>query len=245
MSPWQVLLETLGDELRDRLDGDLLPSLYAAVSVPTEVIRATFRAEGIAFIDANAGQWPDALSLEESAKQVIAQARRRGVSLSVVSGLVGAVAIPPEVLASLVLALRLGQRMAVVFGFDPETNAGRLVLWRAVAAAYDLEMPSQAQVGMRVSDLPELLKSQLPSTRGVATWMGKRVARRMAMPAVKRATRLVPGRGAGGAGFTAHRRVDAMGARMLNVFRRSVEAQPFDVLDESLAVEVEPSPTAR
>ena len=245
MSPWQVLLETLGDELRDRLDGDLLPSLYAAVSVPTEVIRATFRAEGIAFIDANAGQWPDALSLEESAKQVIAHARRRGVSLSVVSGLVGAVAIPPEVLASLVRALRLGQRMAVVFGFDPETNAGRLVLWRAVAAAYDLEMPSQAQVGMRVSDLPELLKSQLPSTQGVATWMGKRVARRVAMTAVKRATRLVPGLGVGVAGFTAHRRVDAMGARMLNVFRRSVEAQPFDVLDESLAVEIAPSPTAR
>lgn len=244
MSPWQVLLETLGDEVRDRLDGDLLPSLYATVSVPTQVIRATFRADDIAFIDANAGQWPDALALEESAQQVIAHARRRGVSLSVVSGLVGAVAIPPEVLASLVLALRLGQRMAVVFGFDPETDAGRLVLWRAVAAAYDLEMPSQAQVGMRVSDLPELLKSQLPSSQRVASWMGKRVARRVAMTAVKRATRLVPGLGMGVAGWAAHRRVDTMGARMLTVFRRSVEAQPFDVLDESVAVEVAPLPTA-
>ncbi len=238
MTPWQVLIDTLGGEVRDRLDGDLLPALYAAVSVPTAVIRSELRSDGLLFVDPQAGQWPTAQELEEASKKTVVNAQRRGVGLGVASGLVGAVAIPPEVLAGLVLALRLGQRLAVIFGFDPETDAGRLVLWRAVAAAYDIELPQQAQVGMRVRDLPELLKSQLPAGQQAATWMARQVAVRALMTAVSRVTRLIPGLGAGVGGYSAHKRIEAMGARMLVVFRRSVEAQPFDLFGESLAVEV-------
>lgn len=238
MTPWQVLLETLGDEMRDRLDGDLLPALYAAVSVPTLTIRAELREEGLPFVYADAGQWPSAQELDEAAKRVITSAQRRGVGLGVASGFVGAAAIPPEVLAGLVLALRLGQRLAVLHGFDPENNAGRLVLWRAVAAAYEIELPREAQVGVRVRDLPELLKSQLPASQEAAGWMARQVATRAVLTALSRVTRLIPGLGAGVGGYAAHRRIDGMGKRMLTVFRRSVEAQPFDLLDESLAVEI-------
>lgn len=238
MTPWQTLIELLGGEVKDRLDGDLLPALYAAVSVPTAIIRSELRDEGLSFIDPEAGLWPGVQQLDESAKKMIVSAQRRGVGLGVASGLVGAVAIPPEVLAGLVLALRLGQRLGVIFGFDPETDAGRLVLWRAVAAAYDIDLPQQAQVGMRVRDLPELLRSQLPAGQQAATWMARQVATRALMTAVSRVTRLIPGLGAGVGGYSAHKRIEVMGARMLTVFRRSVEAQPFDLLDESLAVEV-------
>ena len=238
MTPWQVFLDTLGDEVRARLDGDLLPALYTAVSVPTAQIRAELRESGLAFSDAQTGQWPTAQALEDSAARLVIEARRRGVGLGVASGLVGAVAIPPEVLASLILALRLGQRLAVVYGFDPETMAGRLVLWRAVAAAYEINLPAQAQVGMRVRDLPDLFKSQLPAGPQAATWMARQVATRAVLTAISRVTRLIPGLGAGIGGITAHRRTDAMGARMLVVFRRSAEAQPFDLLDETVAVEV-------
>ncbi len=241
MTPWQVLLDTVGGELRTRLDGDLLPALYAAVSVPTAQIRADLREEGLAYVDSQAGQWPSSQQLEETSSRVVKHARRRGVGLGVASGLVGAVAIPPEVLGGLVLALRLGQRLAVVHGFDPETNAGRLVLWRAVAAAYDIDLPAQSQVGMRVRDLPELLRSQLPAGPQAATWMARQVGVRAAVSVVSEITRFIPGLGAGIAGFSAHRRTEAMSARMLVVFRRSVEAQPFDLLDESVAVEI-PTP---
>lgn len=238
MNPYQVLLETLGEELRERLDGDLLPSLYASVSVPTEVVRASFRAERIAFIDAQAGQWPDAAALDDAVARVIAHARRRGVGVGVVSGLIGAVAVPPELLARLVLALRLGQRLCVVFGIDPETSAGRLVLWRVVAAGFQIDMPSQAPVNVRMRDLPDLLRAQVPAPADAASWVGRRVANRMGLAAVNRAARLVPGLGVGVAGYTAHRRVDAMGARMAAVLRRTAEVQPFEVQDEALAVEV-------
>jgi len=238
MTPWQVLLEALGGEVKDRLDGDILPSLYAAVSVPTATIRADLRDDGLRFIDSDTGQWPTEQELDESAKRATVASQRRGAGLGIASGIVGAVAIPPEVLAGLVLALRLGQRLAVIYGFDPETDAGRLVLWRAIAAAYDIELPQQAQVGMRVRDLPELLKSQLPASQQAATWMARQVAVRALMTGVSRVTRLIPGLGAGVAGYSAHRRIDAMAKRMLTVFKRSVEARPFDLLDESLAVEV-------
>lgn len=240
MNAYQVLLETLGDELRERLDGDLLPSLYASISVPTEVVRASFRAEGIAFIDGRTGQWPDAAALDDAVARVIAHARRRGVGLGVVSGLIGAVAVPPEFLARLVLALRLGQRLCVVYGVDPETSAGRLVLWRVVAAGFELEVPKEAAVGVRMRDLPDLIRSQVPAPGDAASWVGRRMVRQAGLSAVNRAARMVPGLGVGVAGYAAHRRVDAMGARMAAVLRRVAEVQPFEVQDEALAVEVHP-----
>ena len=93
MTPWQVLIDTLGGEVRDRLDGDLLPALYAAVSVPTAVIRSELRSDGLLFVDPQAGQWPTAQELEEASKKTVVNAQRRGVGLGVASGLVGAVAM--------------------------------------------------------------------------------------------------------------------------------------------------------
>ena len=85
MSPWRLIADSLGQ----RLDADLLPAVYAAASVPTSVLREEFRAAGIAFVDAVAGEWPDDEALARSVVAVTkgsaraaAAARARALSAS-------------------------------------------------------------------------------------------------------------------------------------------------------------------
>ncbi len=238
-SPLSILIQALGE----RLDEDLLPAVYAAVSVPTAEIRAWMQASGIAHVDPEAGGRGGALpqgsgELEESANRVIAHARDRATALGIAGGFVGAVAIPPEILASMVSTLRLAQRLAVLHGFDPETEAGRIVMWRALAAAYEVKLPTQGPVGLRVRELPDVLRSQVPATRQASAWLARQVVLRTTASVVGRFTRLVPGLGAGLAGFSAHRRTNAMGAKMVAVYARAMTAAPFDLEGEDLAIEV-------
>lgn len=233
-SPFSIILESLGE----RLDEDLLPALYAAASVPTAEIRAWLREAGHAHLDADTGSFPAASDLDEAAVAVVRVTRDRATMLGLASGFVGPVAIPPEVLASMVQVLRLAQRLAVLYGFDPETDAGKVMLWRAIAAAYEVEMPMQGPVGLKVRELPELLRAQLPATRQATVWLARQVVVRTITSMASRITRYIPGLGAGLAGMGARRRTDAMGARMIAVYRRGCDAIDFDLEGEESAIEV-------
>jgi len=237
-SPVSVLLQALGE----RLDEDLLPAIYTAASVPTADVRAWMRESGIPFVDTDAGAYPSPSELEDAARRVIVHARDRATAFGIASGFVGAVAIPPEVLASIVSTLRLAQRLAVLHGFDPETEAGRILMWRALAAAYEFELPTQGPVGLKVRELPDLLRSQVPATRQASAWLARQVLVRATSTVMRRVTRIVPGLGAGLAGWGAHRRTRAMGERMTEVYRRVMTGAPFDLGAEELAVEVLPPP---
>jgi hypothetical protein len=233
-SPLSVLLQALGE----RLDEDLLPAVYAAASIPTADVRAWMRDTGIPYLDPDTGTWPSSADMDEGARRIVAHTRDRATALGVAGGFVGAVAIPPEVLATIVSMLRLAQRLAVLHGFDPETDAGRVVMWRALAAAYELELPTQGPVGLRVRELPDLLRSHVPATRQASAWLARQVVVRTTATVMSRVTRLIPGLGAGLAGYGARRRTHTMGARMVEVYRRAMTAAPFDVAGEELAIEV-------
>ena len=236
-SPVSVLLQALGE----RLDEDLLPAIYTAASVPTADVRAWMRDTGIVFVDSDAGTYPPTSELDDAALRVIVHPRDRATAFGIASGFVGAVAIPPEVLATIVSTLRLAPRLAVLYGFDPESEAGRIILWRALAAAYEFELPAQGPVGLKVRELPDLLRSQVPATRQASAWLARQVLVRATSTVMRRVTRFVPGLGAGLAGWGAHRRTHAMGERMIEVYRRAMTGAPFDLATEELAVEV-PTP---
>jgi len=234
-STWSVLWEVLGE----RLDEDLLPAVYEAVSVPTSEIRAALREAGLAHLDPEAGLRPEPAELDAAAARLVATARGRAAALGAVGGLAGAFAIPPEVLGSLVHTLRLAQRLAVIYGFDPETDAGKMVMWRAIAAGYEFELPASGPMGLKVRDLPDLVRTQVPATRQATGWLARQVVTRSVMSVANRVTRLVPGLGAGVAAWSAQRRIDALAARMVAVYGRACADAVFDLGDEALAVEVQ------
>lgn len=234
-SPLGMLLDALGQ----RLDEDLLPSVYAAASAPTAATRAWLRESGLAFRDPETGSYPPADELARAAERVIRQARGRSTAMGVAGGLGGAVAIPPEVLAQLVHTLRLAQRLAVIYGIDPETDGGRILMWRALAAAYELELPAEGQVGsVRVRDLPDLVRRQLPASRQAAAWLAQQVAVRTAQLIAGRITRIIPGLGAGLAGWRANRRTEEMAKRMVEVYQKVADLEPFLLDGEVDAIEV-------
>lgn len=233
-SPWSVLWEALGE----RLDEDLLPAVYEAASVPTAEIRRQFREAALPHLDPEAGLRPEASELDAAADRIITGARGRAAALGAVGGLAGAFAIPPEVLASLVQTLRLAQRLAVLYGFDPETDLGKVVMWRAIAAGYEVSLPAQGPIGLKVRDLPDVLRSQVPATRQASGWLARQVVTRSVMSVANRVTRLVPGLGAGMAAWGAQRRIDGMGRRMAAVYARACVDSAFDLEDEVLAIEV-------
>lgn len=239
-SPSTDLLASILDALVRRADSELLPGLYATVSVPTADIRAELRAANVAHVDPSTGLTATAEDLEAAALALAQRARQQATFLGLASGLGGALALPPELVATAVQTLRLAQRMAVLYGFDPDTDAGRLVMWRALAAAWEVPFPGEGPSNMRVRDLPDLLRKQLPSASEAGNWVARQAVQRTVARAVGRVTRVVPGLSVGLAGLGARRRMDAMARRMLPVFQRACEALPFDIAVEFEAVEVGP-----
>lgn len=233
-NPWAGVLNLFVD----RIDADLLPGIYAAVSVSTVEIRAQFEEEGIPYSDPSTGRNPALADVVVAAERVIRDSRNRATAVAAAAGLAGPVAVPPEVLAGIIQTLRLAQRLSVLFGFDPETDAGKVVMFRALAAAMDIELPQQAQVGLKIRDLPALVRSQLPGSSGSSGWIARQVVDRGTAMVVRRVVRLVPGLGMGLAAWGALRRTEQAGAKMVEVFRRATEAVPWDLGQEEIAVEV-------
>lgn len=239
-SPWA----TLAASLADRVDAELLPALYERASLPTAEIRRELQQGGVAYWDPETGQTPDPGELEAAARAVTKEAVRNAVAVGVVSGFAGAIAVPPEVATQLVGSLRLAQRFAVIYGFDPEKDSGKVVMWRAIAAAYDVTLPAEAKLGIRVRELPAVVSAQLPAGRAAGTWLAQFVLSQSAAVAIRRAARLVPGLGAGVGGWNAQSRTSRIAEKMLDVFRRASQAMPFDTEDEEVAVEIR-GPEAR
>lgn len=226
-SPLLILAEALGT----RLDSDLLPSLYAMAGLPTAQIRNELRAAGLGFVDPASDQVVDGLVIARTAQIVTRSSARRAAIIGVAGGVAGLATIPPELAATLVLSLRLGQRLAVVHGFDPETDAGKLILARALAAAHGVQVPEFGRVATRVSDLPIVVRSQLPGAAAAFAWLGKQVVWRSSSSLAGRAIRIVPGLAAGISGYGAWKRHDVLAQSMCAVYSRAMEADSF-VLDD-------------
>lgn len=234
---WQQILNNLGE----RLDAELLPALYEAVALRTADIRHELTEAGLAFWDPATGREPEPGQLEEAARTQVARAARNAAAGGALAGFAGAIALPPELAGALVQTLRLAQRLAVIYGHDPETDRGRLLLWRAIAAAWEVELPRQGAVDLRVSSLPALLSAQLPQHQAGAAQFARMIALSAAVSVGRRTLRLLPGVGAGLSALDSRRRLREHGARMSAVFARAWDGAV--VLDGPMAEAVEVTPT--
>lgn len=234
VNPWRILAEALGQ----RLDADLIPTLYAAASVPTPLLRAELRAAGRSFIDAETGSYPEPDELARTVNFVVKGSTRRATAVGAISGVAGVVAWAPEWVAGAVSALRLAQRLAVVHGFDPDTDEGKLLISRALAHAFDVKIPESTRVTTRVSELPALVRREGQTPVAMARWVAGQVASTSVAALASRVVRLVPGLGFAFGGVGAWRRSHRLAARMCEVFARAASGVPFEIHDEVLADEV-------
>ena len=215
-----ILVQILRN-LTERLDEDLLPGLYGITSLTTAAVQREFREAELPFTDPVNGIFPPEEELEAAADAVIHRAVNRASVRGAIGGMGGAVAIPPEVVLALVQTVRMAQRLAVLYGIELETDRGKLLLSRAIYAAYELKLPKQQQLDMRISELPQVARQQTPDVQRTTAWIARTVAWQLTRRIGGRITRIVPGIGAGIGAWDASRSLKAQGKRIRAVYQRS------------------------
>jgi hypothetical protein len=215
----QVLLN-----LTERLDEELLPTLYAAASIGAADIQAELDLRSEPRLGGEVE--PEPHELESTSRNVIQRSCRRAAARGALAGAGGLLAVPPEAAASVVQSIRLAQRLVVVWGFDPDTDLGQIHVARALAAAYEVELPDQGPIDMRVRDIARLGTPKVPELRNQTTALVQVLAQRSVVTLVKRYYRWIPGIGAGLGALGAHRGLRKQGERMVAYLRRTRGISP-------------------
>ncbi|MCB9678854.1 MAG: hypothetical protein H6737_27380 [Alphaproteobacteria bacterium] len=221
-------------ELFSKADGDLMSGGYHAISVDPERVRRQLRTAGRPFVQPG-GAAPPLDELDASARWVVEQARLKATALSGFAGLAGAPSIPPEIAARGIATVRLAQRLAIVYGFEPHTDRGRTALWRALAAGLEVELPEQGPVGLRVSDVPTMLSPRV-SPRSVGVALAQALVYKSALYVAGRFGRFIPVVSGGVAAASANRDTEAIAERMIAVLRRLSEPGAMAVFAEAVEV---------
>lgn len=226
-------------DVAKRMDRSLIPGVHAAISIDAAAVRRWLRAAGQPFMDPDAAQPVTARQLEQTAAWVVGQTRQRQTLFGGVAGAAGAASVPPEAIAATISSLRLAQRLAVVYGFDPASDRGERAVWQAVAAGFELDLPGDGPMGLRMSQVPTVLvrgaAARYPNgalaaavLRQSAWTIGKRLSRWFVLPGVSSAI----------AAAGAHQRVGQVGERMSSTLRRLADAPDVDSRRIVEAVEV-------
>lgn len=221
----------------DRLDRGSIRALYAAVSVPVERERARLRRTRRPFVDP--GQpipHPDAV--RQTATRVVDQATFSATALGGFAGLGGAVSVPPEVMATMVAVVRLAQRLAIIYGFDPDRDRGQMALQQALSAGLQVDLPDGGPMGLKVTDLPGVFARSAP--REVPVAITRALVRQTAWMVVGSIGRFIPVVSAGAGAVGGRRRMRQIGHRMRESLERLAELPMADGTVVVDAVEVEP-----
>ena len=215
------LIRQILRNLGDRLDEDLLPGLYGVTTLTTADVQHEFTTNELPFCDPVNNIFPPEEELEATADAIVHRAVNRASVRGAIGGMGGAFAIPPEVVLALLQTMRLAQRLAVLYGIELETDRGKLLLSRAIYAAYELKLPEQQALDMRISQLPQVARQQTPDIQRTTAWIARTVAWQITRHIGGRVTRIVPGIGAGIGAWDANRSIRAQGKRIRGVYQRS------------------------
>ncbi|MFK7930860.1 MAG: hypothetical protein AB8H79_21935 [Myxococcota bacterium] len=217
------LRDTVADVFSDgvrRADRSSIRALYAAVSVPVARERARLRRTGRPFLDPEAPT-PDLDQVRQTATRMVEQATFSATALGGIAGMGGAVSVPPEVMATLVGVVRLAQRLAIVYGLNPDTDRGQLAVQQALSSGLQIDLPTGGPMGLKISDLPGVFARSAPKEVTVA--MTRAVVRQTAWMVVGSIGRFIPVISAGAGAVGGRRRMREVGHRMREALERLAE----------------------
>lgn len=231
--------DMVGDAVSDaahNLDAGSVRALYAAVSVPVEQERVRLRRARRAFVDPAAQTPVEPAAVGRTAQRVIDQASVKASAMGGAAGFGGVATVPPEILGMLVAIVRMGQRLAIVYGFDPDTDRGQMALRSALSAGLGVELPEGGPLGLAASDLPRVLLGSVPTEPSVA--MTQALVRQSAWLVVGSVARFVPGLAIGVGAYRSSRQIRRVGETMRASLAAAAGLMAGDTVEIVEAVEV-------
>jgi len=229
----------LASDLAARLDTELPERISGSLGVDPAEFQADLRAAGLSFADPARTEAVDAASLQATAEKLIRRATRRAMVTGAIGGMAGLAGVPPEIAWRLVQLLRLAQQLSVVYGHDPSTDKGRLLVQRALAASFDVQLPDQQSVGLKVSDLPAVLRDAVPTAHQGGSWLARAAVRQTVRSVTRPIARSIPGLGAGPGAWLARRAMQEQAEQIHGVFLRAWEGPRWSGTEIIEAVEVQ------
>ena len=222
--------------LAEWADERVLTAAYVAISVNVRKVRSRLRKQDRKFLDPFNPERPSMITVDETAEFVIEQASVQMGIRGGLASLAGALSVPPEVLSTVASLIRLSQTLTIVYGYDPMTDRGQMVMWRALSAGLDAELPESGPMNMRIRDLLRMFS--VPKTDQVGAVVTRALVRKSAWMVLRKFTRLVPVISIGSSTVGGRRKMRQAGLRMRSVLKKLAEAGPVDSLPILEAVEV-------
>ena len=216
----EQMLTDLIQDLTGRVNEDLPPFVLRAMSVDVQAFRSKLDKSGLCYVDGSQEDLPDLDALRRAADSTIRSSVRRASIAGAASGMGGWLGVPPEIASRVVQSVRLAQRLAIIYGHDPQTDRGAMHVRKALAAGWQFDLPNQAKVDIKISDLPKMVQNQLQPTQHAGGWMAHKLLRKATASIGSRFGRVVPGLGAGLGAYQASRATRALGDRMRDVYIR-------------------------
>ncbi len=223
-------------DLGIRVDEDLPPAVIKRIGIDLESYHLELANLGLRYDLRDAMNRPTAGELARSAEYAIQKSVRSAGMLGVASGFAGMFGVPPEALARIIQTFRLAQRIAIIYGHDPESDRGSMHVKKAMSAAWGIDLPSQARADLKMSDLKGVLKAGLPALHDGSAWMARTLTKTATAAVGRKASRWIPGFGAGMALFQARRLAKDQGNRIhQSILRNWTSPQKASIED---AVEI-------
>jgi hypothetical protein len=204
-------------ELRARIDRGAIDAAYQAISVESGAVRQQIDRRRLARLDPRSSHPARIEELDFTADRLIEESANAVGALGGVAGLGGLITMAPEGAGWLVSVLRLAQRLAIVYGFDPESDRGKMAILQALAAGFEVELPEAGVSGMRLSDV----------VKGASSGGTGKLARAAAMTTMGlvagRFARFVPVVSSGVSAVGNAREIRVLGSRMKTLYGRIAE----------------------
>ena len=175
--------------------------------------------------------------LDESADFFIQRATRKATFRGAVAGSVGFLALLPEQFAHWAQMLRLLQRLAIVYGINLDSQAGQTTLLHSFAYLYEVPVPSQHELTLKMSDLAKSLQYNPPDSGAALQFIIRQIVRRTL---TRQGKKIIPGIGVIIGAVDGYREMQKMGARGKKFYsKRYRTPYTVDNVEEALELPVE------
>jgi hypothetical protein len=225
-----ILLEEVGAEI----DSNTLPKLYDLASIDVDATLEDFRRRGWTYCEPRLNRRPSKDLLLPHSEALIRSSARRALYRGGIGSAAGPLGAISHRTAHFVQSLRMIQRLGLLYGYDPHNETEKAILLRALARGYDVKLPAQNKMQLRLREVPNLVRtinsqahSSIMSTILESTKSG----------GLKRLRRWIPGAGIGFEALAAKKNMYRIGENANGYFTRLYQGD-IDLSDMVEAIEI-------